>query len=620
MRIKRGSGSLALVGLLAGAMVMPAGLAATGGLHGGTDGHLIGTGEWGNLDLISSLMVSGAHADLIADVAVSPDGNYAYLANWGEDDCAGPETGGQTSPDAGAWIVDIRNLANPVEIGFIPSHQDTRPGEGMQVVSITTKSFSGDILVMNNEQCGKNGKGGVSLWDVTDPTNPKRLSENFGDRSGGVRGDANSTHSAFAWDAGARAYLVMQDSSEFPDVDIMDITNPKRPRLIAEYNLNVYDVSQPEVGLTDSDLHDMIVKNIDGRWILLASYWDGGYVLLDVTVPTVPVYLDDTDYPLFDQVFPSISPPEGNAHQAEFTIDNRFIIGTDEDFNPYRLIVNTDDGGTYRGQAGTQTTNADALGISGSTVFVGRGCNGDAAIPAAPAVGGPFIAVVERGVCAFQQKVQNIVAAGGYSATIIFNREGSDACNGIFSPFLTVEGMPVVFVAREAGFGLFDQGAAFDLDTCLAGNGSVQSGFTQGSLGDVVTSVSSIFDGWGYVRLFDATDQTDLVELDQFAIPESTNAAFAEDFGDLTVHEVATDPLDASLAYLSYYSGGVRMIDIRCSNLTNESTCELVEVGGYLGTTGNDVWGVETFVRGGQTYVLASDRDFGLLIFQTIEP
>lgn len=62
------------------------------------------------------------------------------------------------------------------------------------------------------------------------------------------------------------------------------------------------------------------------------------------------------------------------------------------------------------------------------------------------------------------------------------------------------------------------------------------------------------------------------------------------------------------------------MIGIRCSSPADSSTCELVEVGGYLDTTGNDVWGVETFVRGGQTCVLASDRDFGLLIFQTIEP
>ena len=59
------------------------------------------------------------------------------------------------------------------------------------------------------------------------------------------------------------------------------------------------------------------------------------------------------------------------------------------------------------------------------------------------------------------------------------------------------------------------------------------------------------------------------------------------------------------------------MIEIRCSDPGDETTCELVEVGGYLGTEGNDIWGVEAFVRDGETYVLASDRDFGLLIFET---
>ncbi len=61
--------------------------------------------------------------ELVADVAVSPDGKWAYLANWGEPDCAGPETGGQTSPDAGAWVVDLANLSNRVTKGFIPSRR-----------------------------------------------------------------------------------------------------------------------------------------------------------------------------------------------------------------------------------------------------------------------------------------------------------------------------------------------------------------------------------------------------------------------------------------------------------------------------------------------------------------
>ena len=82
-----------------------------------------------------------------------------------------------------------------------------------------------------------------------------------------------------------------------------------------------------------------------------------------------------------------------------------------------------------------------------------------------------------------------------------------------------------------------------------------------------------------------------------------------------SVHEVATDPLDPSLAYLSYYSGGLRAVHIQCASPTDPATCELVDVGGYLDPDGNTFWGVETFVRDGQTYILASDRDSGLWIF-----
>ncbi len=93
--------------------------------------------------------------------------------------------------------------------------------------------------------------------------------------------------------------------------------------------------------------------------------------------------------------------------------------------------------------------------------------------------------------------------------------------------------------------------------------------------------------------------------------------AFAEGFGDLSVHEVAVDPQDPSLAYLSYYSGGLRAIQIQCANEADTSTCELVEVGGYLDPAGNNFWGVETFVGDdGFTYILASDRDSGLWIFR----
>jgi hypothetical protein len=172
--------------------------------------------------------------------------------------------------------------------------------------------------------------------------------------------DANQTHSAFLWDAGDKAYLVATDDEEVTDVDIFDVTDPKHPVLIGEFNLNEFNISQPELGLVDSFLHDMVVKQIGGRFIMLLSYWDGGFVLLDVTDPANPVFLGDSEFTnpdpeLLEQTGVALT-PEGNAHQAEFTADNRYVIGTDEDFAPYRLAVSTDDGGEFRASIGTNTT------------------------------------------------------------------------------------------------------------------------------------------------------------------------------------------------------------------------------------------------------------------------
>jgi hypothetical protein len=614
-----------ILGLLMSAVLALAGAAlAHPGQHGPTDGHLIGTGAWGKIDFVAKLEPRGVDPDTIADVTVF--GNYAYLAKWGAADCAGPETGGQNSADGGVYVIDISNPAQPREVGFIATHQDTLVGEGMQVVSVTTPKFSGDVLLMNHEGCGKNFKAGVSLWDVTNPLRPRKLSEHFGDITiGGAKAapDVNQTHSAFMWDAGDKAYLISVDDEEAEDVDVYDITDPRKPTLIAEFDLNRFAVSQPELRLTDSFLHDLVVKNIGGRWIGLLSYWDGGWVLLDLTNPASPVFLGDTDYPpvdpeLLKQTGVALS-PEGNAHQAEFTIDDRYFIGTDEDFAPYRIILTTDDGNSFRGSPGTQTTVAEAEGITGTTVFVGRACPGDPAVPPAPSVGTAQIAVVERGLCTFEEKAQAVIAAGGYESLIIMNREGSDACTGLLSPSLAAE-IPTLLIGRDSGFDLFDR--PFNLAACMDAT-QQQSGIPVPTVGDVVTDSSATFDGWGYVHLYGfaiSGNTSSFTQLDTFAIPEAMDPAFAERFGALSVHEVAVDPQDPSLAYLSYYAGGLRAIQIEqnaalCAAQEDTAPC-LREVGGYLDSNGNEFWGVETQVRNGVTYIFASDMDSGLWIFR----
>jgi hypothetical protein len=607
--------------------------------HGDLDGHLLGTGEWGKIDLLGVVDVTDT-ADLIADVAVSPDGNTAYLANWGEPDCAGPETGGQNSPDAGAYVIDITNIETDPEsatlIGFIPSHQDTRPGEGMQVIELDTSQYSGEVLLMNNEACGKNAKGGVSLWDVSDPTKPKRLSEHFGDRAPGTS-DSNEIHSIFAWEQGDSAYVVLTDNEEFPDVDILDITNPHRPRLIAEYDLNDFDVDQPELGLTDSFLHDMVVREFDGRFYMLLSYWDGGYVILDVTDPANATFVGDTEFAAIDpELFEDLGvalTPEGNAHQAEWTIDGRFFIGTDEDFAPYRTgdfeIVTGPNAGTYPSvvvPGGQPPAILDDLTLNGPVVYGGYGCPTSAPLPnpedipgylESLAPGEETILVLQRGPVAdpsateeacFPGEKAHEAALAGWDAVLFVNHHTGEAAGG--EPFCGsgafVDEIVAVCTTHDAFHRLF--GLSTDPTTW-----AYPEALPIGTIGESI-EVGSVFDGWGYVHLYDART---LEELDTYAIPEATDPDFAFGYGDLSVHEVAVDPQDPSLAYLSYYSGGLRALQIVCADPVDTSTCELVEVGGYLDETGNDFWGVETFVGDdGFTYVLASDRDSGLWMFR----
>jgi hypothetical protein len=632
---RKGSQAVALVAV-ATFVLSGAGIALA--MHGGPD-HLFGAGAFGNIELVGRLQVTNS-PDLVADVAVSPDGQWAFLANWGRPTCAAnSEAGGKKNPDAGAWVVDISDLSNPKLAGFIPSHQDSRPGEGMQVLALNTKFFTGDVLVMNNEQCGKNGKGGISLWDVTNPRKPVKLSEHFGDFN---PPDANDIHSTFAWQAGDKAYAVIVDNFESTDVDILDITNPRRPRLIRELDLDAMfpQITQIQLGLVQIFLHDVVVKQINGHWIMLLSYWDGGFVQLNVDDPANPVLIGDTDYnnpdpELLESAGVSLL-PEGNGHQAEFTTDNQFFIGTDEDFAPYGAthfeIATGPNAGTYPSVpvpgAAPIVILPDQV-LNGPVVYGGYGCPDSAPLPRPEDVPGYLalvgpgeekIIVLQRGptgdpsapepACFPGEKAHQAVLAGWDAVLFVARHVVSAPPEPV--PFCGsggfVDEIVGVCTNHEAYHKLFNQAVSF----------TYPDGPAIGTIGAEIVATAA-FDGWGYVHLFSNTlSGGKFPELDTYAIDEAHDAAFATGHGDLTVHEVATDPQDGKRAYLSYYAGGLRSLEIQCSNPVDISTCELVEVGGYLDENGNDFWGVEAFVRDGQTYILASDRDYGLFIFRRI--
>ena len=57
--------------------------------------------------------------------------------------------------------------------------------------------------------------------------------------------------------------------------------------------------------------------------------------------------------------------------------------------------------------------------------------------------------------------------------------------------------------------------------------------------------------------------------------------------------------------YISYYAGGLRVVDIDGEQVT--------EVGTFIAEGGNNFWGVQAFIGSdGEEYIAASDRDIGL--------
>ena len=581
--------------------------------HGSSEGHLAPV-DTPSVELVSKLALRNVEPEKIADVGVH--NGYAYLAAWGQVSCG----------YNGVHVVDINDPANPEEVAFIGAKQGSYPGEGVQALSISTPKFTGDILVTNNEKCNaRAGFGGMNIYDVTNPEHPTPLAKGVGDSTVGPLGTAangagkkaaHSIHSVFAWDAGAKAYAVIVDNEEGYDVDIMDITDPKKATLIAEYDL---DLLFPQIrqaappNLIEVFLHDMIVKEIGGRQVMLLSYWDAGYVKLDVTNPLAPTYLGDTDFTNPDPEAAESGLtvwPEGNGHQAEFTMNNQYVIGADEDFDPYvPRITNVTDRTPIIASLGSDTRPLETgRVIQGQTVFVGRACPGDPGVPAGstdPTV--IEIAVVERGVCTFTEKVAAVIAAGGYDAVLVVNRTGDGGCNSALG--MSVEGaiVTVGVAPRKSAYSIFDIAAPpYDDAACLADTTGAQLPVTLGKKGDTLR-IESQFDGWGYVHLF-ANTGGKMAELDTYAIDEAHDPTFASGFGDLSVHEVATSREDPARAYYAYYSGGFRVTEIQGN--------ELVETGAFIDAGGSNLWGVEVFEDDGVEYVAASDRDYGLYIFK----
>jgi hypothetical protein len=298
-----------------------------------------GGGEALNIEVVGHNNLGGRGFN--ADVWVHE--GFAYVGMWGFGDWANGSkdrfcpSGSNTS----VLVLDARDPANPQIVARLQNPPNSS-AEDVVVYTAPYGPFSGhDIALAGIQYCGDSryeptADRGIMLWDVTNPATPVQIGYlNTGCCTRGVhefevehRADLNRTF-AYA-SVPASRYPDANTPSGYRDEDgegdfrLVDITNPALPVQVSDWGIQ--DIGGPfGTGLgCDPDLNygHSAEPSADGKTVFV-SYWDSGFIALDVTDPANPLYRGRTTYP---------ANADGDAHSSSFDDARRLLFTADEDF------------------------------------------------------------------------------------------------------------------------------------------------------------------------------------------------------------------------------------------------------------------------------------------------
>lgn len=493
-------------------------------------------------------------------------GDYAYVGTW-----ANPCTG------RGVKIIDVSDPSAPRVVGAAAARRGTS-AEDMVVRSVETASFTGDLMAVGIQRCGRqggpSGTYGVELWDVTNPTRPRRLADL------GVNHGGGGAHEIDLIQRGTKIYVALAtpfsewfDPAAAGDVFIVDATNPRNPVVVSEWG--VADDSPPQPGpfygfgsFGAAFAHS--VRFSDDGGLLYASYWDRGVITLDISDVTSPVEIGATTYP---------AGQDGDLHSL--TPYGSYLLTNDEDFDP-RSPAEVIVGGALEGYANEHPAAPalwDAPGheISADVVLAdNEGCEpGDypAAADGAIVVVQTFFEVFgdSGALCSMPQ--QEATAANAGAAAVVHRFDSSDTSPQWIE--FVEQSIPVLFTDVATADAMVAEGAA---------------------------TLRAQEPTWGFLRVFDAATGLQVSQFDD--VPNINDLSKAGD-GFWSIHNTE---VSGSTAYVSWYSNGVVALD-----LTDIGNIEMVGQFVPPGEPFAEIWGVAI---GEDGLIYASDLGSGLWIIR----
>lgn len=471
-------------------------------------------------------------------------GAHVYVGTWRV-----PCTG------RGVKIVDVSDATTASVVAVARLRRD-----GVDYEDVVVRKIGGrDILAAGVQACA-GGRGGLALFDVTNPAQPKRLSF--------LKTGGHGVHELDVVrrrDGRALALLTVPFSDGYSragDLHVVDVSRPREPERVTTWGLisgsdmelvrRQRPVTMPLQGLGYYAAHyGHSVRGADDGTTAYVSYWDGGVVKLDISDPGKPRLLGRTGFSVAD---------EGDAHSMTLyeSGGERYIVQNDEDLDPRGVSTVTSSAAGDRAfhaiDLGLRDTLARTGAKTGSLVDAGDGCQAGDFSGAAGQIVLFDVRWDGRDACRIDLKIRNAVAA--FASAVVVNLMATVDPQAFVQPSrdtvrLAAErapGMAALVVAAKDGYA--DQ---------------IRAARERGE--PVTVTLTPEQPSWGYVRIYKESLTSD---------PESDsipNFAQVGAFDDLPyvvgtersapgVWSVHNTEVLGNRAYSSWYSNGVAAIDL----------------------------------------------------------
>ena len=269
------------------------------------------------------------NTEVVGHLAPPQDGGYGDV--WAYKDVAylGDLRQGDCQPANGIWAIDLGNPAKPRALGAFAKFPGS-DGEDVWVGSIKTRAFKGDLAAVGVQRCSRQASGfaGMALYDVTNPAKPKEL----GRLATGVVSGVHELGVVQRPDGRVLALAAVPYSFNLSggrqgDLRIIDITDPRRPRELANWDVR-RDGPEATRGQLAArrDVFDHSAWPFDKGNKVYASFWAAGVQFLDISDPASPRLIGQTTY----------RPEDGyrGAHSGWFNEDETLFIQNDEAMQP----------------------------------------------------------------------------------------------------------------------------------------------------------------------------------------------------------------------------------------------------------------------------------------------